>query len=122
MPCCKWAGVIDMKNSINDDGSPTVVIALEGRLDIRGAEVVDMPLAALSGGKQNVLIDMSDVSFLSSIGMRHLVSATKSLARRGGRLVLINPQDMIVEVLDTAGLTAMIHIAGTEAEARAMVR
>jgi len=113
--------VIDMKISINDDGSPTVVIALEGRLDIRGAEVVDMPLAALSGGKQNVLIHMSDVSFLSSIGMRHLVSATKSLARRGGRLVLINPQDMIVEVLDTAGLTAMIHIAGTEAEARAMV-
>ena len=53
-----------------------------------------MPLATLSGAKQNVMIDMSQVSFLASIEIRHLVSATKTLARRGGQLILISSQGL----------------------------
>ncbi len=80
-----------------------------------------MPLATLSGAKQNVLIDMSQVSFLASIGIRHLVSATKTLARKGGQLILIGSQNVVGEVITTAGLASMIRMVGSEDEARAML-
>jgi anti-anti-sigma factor len=107
-----------MEVKITEEGS-TANVALIGRLDIQGAEAVAMPLAALSGSKQNILLDMSQVSFLASIGIRHLVSATKALARRGGQLILVAPQEMVREVITTAGLASMIPMVGSESEARA---
>jgi hypothetical protein len=69
-----------MQITVNDEGQ-TAHVALVGRLDIKGAEVIDMPLATLSGAKQNILIDMSQVSFLASIGIRHR-SATRRCTTR----------------------------------------
>jgi len=109
-----------MQISIDDEGNDASV-ALVGRLDIQGAEAVAMPLATLSGAKQNILIDMSQVTFLASIGIRHLVSATKALSRRGGQLILIGATDVVREVLTTAGLASMIRMVGSETEARAML-
>jgi len=109
-----------MQISINDEGQ-TAQVALVGRLDIQGAEAVAMPLAALSGAKQNILIDMSQVSFLASIGIRHLVSATKAVSRRGGRVILVGPQEVVREVLTTAGLATLLPMVASESEARAML-
>lgn len=109
-----------MQISIDDEGQ-NARVALVGRLDIQGAETVAMPLATLSGAKQNILLDVSEVSFLASIGIRHLVSATKALSRKGGQLILIGPQDVVREVLTTAGLASMIPMVGNETEARAML-
>jgi stage II sporulation protein AA (anti-sigma F factor antagonist) len=103
-----------------DDGA-TARVALTGRLDIAGAEVVALPLATLAGAKQGLIIDMSGVSFLASIGIRHLVSAAKTLSRRGGRLVLLNPASLVTEVLATSGLTDLLPIVTSEAAARAAV-
>jgi anti-sigma B factor antagonist len=105
-----------------DTGSgSTARIALTGRLDIQGAEVVSMPLATLSGAKQNVVIDMSGVSFIASIGIRHLVSASKALMRRGGKLVLLNASAPVYEVLQTAGITDLIATAKSEDEVRSLI-
>jgi anti-anti-sigma factor len=107
-----------MEVKIADEGS-TAHVALIGRLDIQGAEAVAMPLATLAGSKQNVVLDMSQVNFLASIGMRHLVSATKALGRRGGQLIIVAPQDVVREVITTAGLASMIPMVTNEDEARA---
>lgn len=104
-----------------DDNDAIARVSLIGKLDIQGAEVVALPLATLSGGKQNVLIDMSGVTFIASIGIRHLVSAAKTLSRRGGQLILISPTEVVVNVLTTAGITAMIPTVASENEARAMI-
>ena len=105
-----------------DNGSgSTARIALTGKLDILGAEKVAIPLATLSGGKQYVVIDMSGVSFLASIGIRHLVSASKALARRGGRLVLLKPTEPVFEVLKTSGITDLIATTMSEDEVQSLV-
>jgi len=105
-----------------DSGSgSTARIALTGRLDIQGAETVALPLAALSGAKQNVVIDMSGVSFIASIGIRHLVSASKALTRRGGRLVLLNLTAPVREVLEMAGIIDMVSTASSEEQVRALI-
>ena len=66
----------------------TARVSLTGKLDILGAEDIGLPLATLSGRKQNILLDLSGVTFLASIGIRHLVTAAKAVSRRGGQLII----------------------------------
>jgi anti-anti-sigma factor len=98
-------------------GSAGARVALSGRLDIAGAEVVALPLATLAGAKRGLIIDMSGVSFIASIGIRHLVSAAKAQSRRGGRLVLLKPNSLVMDVLTASGLTNLLPIVHSEAEA-----
>jgi anti-anti-sigma factor len=100
-----------------DGEGMTTTVVLTGKLDITGAEVIALPLATLSGVKRGLIIDMSGVSFISSIGIRHLVSAAKALARRNGRLVLLSPTELVTEVLTTSGLTDLLPIVHSDFEA-----
>ena len=105
----------------SEDRGATARVVLTGRLDIVGAEVIALPLATLAGAKQNLIVDMSGVSFLASIGIRHLVSAAKVVSRRGGRLVLLNPTEVVEEVLISSGLTNMLPIVRSDSEADAAI-
>jgi anti-anti-sigma factor len=50
-----------------------------------------------------------------------LVSAAKVVSRRGGRLVLLNPTEMVAEVLATSGLTDLLPIVRSDSEADAVI-
>ena len=106
-----------MQITIVDDAGPTPKVVLSGKLDIAGAETIALPLATLAGSKNGLLIDMAGVSFLASIGIRHLVAASKALGRRGGRLLLLNPSPMVTDVLTTSGVVELMPIVHSEAEA-----
>jgi len=110
-----------MQFTISNDAGTTAKIGLVGKLDIAGAEVIALPLATLAGGKKGVVVDLSGVTFLSSIGVRHLVSATKTLARKGGKLVLLNPTDAVRDVLVTSGVTDLMPIVATESAAYELI-
>jgi anti-anti-sigma factor len=96
-----------MQIDIRDDGTSATIV-LNGRLDIAGAEAVALPLAALSGAKDELFVDMAAVSFVASIGLRHLVIASKAVSRRGGRLVLLAPNEVVLEVITTSGLSDLL--------------
>lgn len=98
-----------MQIQISDAGS-TATVTMVGRLDISGAEAVALPLATLSGSKSGLIIDMAGVTFVASIGLRHLVAAAKAVGRRGGRLVLLNPNAAVAEVITTSGLADLLLI------------
>lgn len=108
-----------MQITIVDATGNTAKVVLNGKLDIAGAEKIALPLATLAGDKSGVLLDMSEVTFLASIGIRHLVMASKALARRGGRLVLLNPTPLVTDVLTTSGVVELMAIARSDAEASA---
>jgi anti-anti-sigma factor len=110
-----------MQFTISDHAGTTAKIGLVGKLDIAGAEVIALPLATLAGGKKGVVVDLSGVTFLASIGIRHLVSATKALARKGGKLVLVSPTDAVREVLVTSGVTDLMPIVATESAAYELI-
>jgi anti-anti-sigma factor len=110
-----------MQITISNDTGPTAKVALVGKLDIAGAEVVALPLATLAGGKTGVIVDLAGVTFVASIGLRHLVLASKAVSRRGGKLVLVNPTDLVRDALVTSGLADMMPIVATESEAYALL-
>lgn len=86
------------------DGSIPVV-RLAGRFDGFGATEFDKSTNQLRAGDCAFwVVDLGAVEYLSSAGIRSLVSAEKALRAVGGRLVLVGMNAMLEEVLDTTGL------------------
>jgi anti-anti-sigma factor len=78
-------------------------IALSGRLDIPGTDEIATKFAALSAtGKRRVVVDLTGISFLSSIGIRALLSSAKALLQKDGRMVLFVGGKLIPMFADPA--------------------
>ena len=110
-----------MHITVSDFGAAGKRVTLTGKLDIAGADKLDLPLAAIAGERQSVVVDMGD-DFIASIGIRHLVMAAKAIARGNGRFVLLNPTPMVTDVLTTSGLLQILPIVRSEDEARAALQ
>ena len=108
-----------MKITISDLDNAIKKVTLVGKLDIVGAEVIGLPLAAAAGSRRNIIVDMTRVDFIASIGIRQLVIAAKAVARGAGKLVLLAPTPMVAEVMVVSGLEEILPIVQTEDEARA---
>jgi anti-anti-sigma factor len=94
-------------------------VNLSGRLDVLGAQAIDMKFTALTATqKAHVLVDMSEVSFLASLGMRTLLSSAKALSNRGGHMVLYKPQPNVLDVLETSGISSLIPVCNDLEEAK----
>jgi anti-sigma B factor antagonist len=104
------------------EGDGFVRVRMAGKLDILGAEKVGLPLATLSSVHRAVVVDIAEVSFIASIAIRHFVLAAKTLGRRRGQLVLLAPTPEVEEVLATMGVTDLLPIARSEAEAQELLR
>ena len=86
-------------------------ITLTGRLDVQGASAIDNQFAfAVTTTRTPVLVELSGVEFIASIGMRLLLMNAKSLHTRGGRLVLCKPLPLVNEALTTAGIDLLIPV------------
>jgi anti-anti-sigma factor len=57
-----------------------------------------------------MLVDLSEVDFLASIGIRLLTLTAKSVASRGGKMALVNPIPDVEQVLDVTGIPGIIPI------------
>jgi len=73
-------------------GREITKITLSGRWDIDGALKIDGPFMDIVKEKKFVAVDLSDVAFLASLGMRRLVSGAKASWEHGGRVVLLKPR------------------------------
>jgi len=91
------------------DGGITRVL-LDGRLDIQGAAAIDLRMNVLAGSSKSLLIDLTNVSFLGSMGLRSIVLPAQALQRRGGKMALLNPVPMVEEVLKASNIDQIIPI------------
>lgn len=110
-----------MKITISEFGGIGKKVTLVGKLDITGAETIDLPLATIAGTRTSIVVDMMGVDFIASIGIRHLVMAAKAVARGAGKLVLLDPTPLVTDVLVTSGLEDFLPIVRSEDEARALL-
>jgi len=110
-----------MEITVSDFGPEAKKVVLVGKLDIAGAQRIELPMATVSGSRCNVVVDMVGVDFIASIGIRHLVIAAKAVARSSRKLVLLCPTALVTEVLVTSGLQDLLPIARSEDEARAIL-
>lgn len=96
-------------------------VKLVGSLDIAGADKLGMPLSVIAGSREKVIVDLSGVGFLASIGIRVLVTTARTLQRRGGQLVVYSPSAEAHRVMLSTGVDRLFPIEATEADATARV-
>ena len=100
-----------MRLQYSDLDSNTRLIKLSGALDINGVRDVEVDFVRLCAAeKVCVLVDLSKVNYISSIGIPLLVNSAKSLARQGGKMALLHPQKAVENVLDLTGIALIIPI------------
>ena len=92
---------------------------LVGRMDIEGAAKVDLRFSALAGSPYGLVVDLADVSFLASMGIRTLMLCARSLGARGKRLALAAPQANVEKVLRASGVDEVMTIFQDTASAAA---
>ncbi len=98
----------------------TCVIALSGRLDIIGTGEIETRFAGYcSVNECRVLVDLSGVDFMASIGIRMLVLNAKSVASRSGRVFILNPTENVRHILDISRIPPIIPIFDSLESARA---
>ena len=85
-------------------------VLLDGRLDIQGAAAIDLRMNVLAGSSKFLLVDLSNVSFLGSMGLRSIVVPAQAVRRRGGKVALFSPVPMVEEVLKASNINEIIPI------------
>ncbi len=87
------------------------LIHLIGSLDIAGVGQIEIRFTGYCAGERpRIIVDLSEVDFMSSIGIRMLMLTAKSVATRGGKMVLLNPNPDVRSVLEITGIPAIIPI------------
>lgn len=80
-----------------------------GKLDIVGAGQIETRFTGYCAGeKARVVVDLSQVDFLASIGIRLFMLTAKSMASRDGKMVLLNPVPDVQRVLEITGIPSII--------------
>lgn len=104
------------------DGN-VVVVRLSGRLDSSAAPGAEEQLTtAVAGDAPRVAIDMSQLTYVSSAGLRVLLVAAKKVQQQKGKLALGGLADNVREVFAATGFDTIITIAADAAAAVAAVR
>jgi anti-anti-sigma factor len=87
------------------------VVTVSGRVDSNTAPAFEQALkGVIEGGQRNVILELSEVEFMSSAGLRGMVSSLKACKSRGGDLAVANPSKRVVEVMQLAGLTSLFPV------------
>jgi anti-anti-sigma factor len=82
-----------------------------GRLDAATAAAHEKSIKELLVGEVNsIAIDLSEVDFLSSAGLRVLLVAAKAAQTKGGKVVLVSPKPAVLEVLEVTGFDKLVQI------------
>jgi anti-anti-sigma factor len=111
-----------MELTVHDLDPGILQISLSGRLDVNGTQQIDLKFTALTATrKAQILVDLANVTFIASLGIRTLISNAKAQKARGGRMVLYQPTDQVEQVLRATGIDTIIPIAHEMEAARALL-
>ncbi len=96
------------------------VVTFAGRIDAATAPILERSVRkAIAEGSHHIIVDLHDVTFLSSSGLRALLLLARELRRKGGDLVLCSLQPQVAEVFRLTGFDQIFRLHHTREEAAA---
>lgn len=98
------------------------LIHLSGRMDTAGAAAVDSKMTAIAETHRVVVIDLTQVDYLASMGIRALTLSAVTIANRGGRIACFGANKNVTRVLETSGVVNFLPIVGDLEMATASVK
>jgi len=107
---------VELKLTELDNG--TRKVSIHGRLDTSGVGSIETRfIAATASSGKNTIVDLSDVPYLTSMGIRMLIVAAKAAKGKNAKIVLFGVQGLVREVFDHVSLGHVIPIASDEKHA-----
>lgn len=88
------------------------LVAPEGRVDAASSPALEAQLETLlAQGESRIVVDMANVSYIASSGLKVLLAAFRQTRQREGQLVLCNPQPKVASILEMVGFDQVFPIA-----------
>ena len=101
-----------------DRKADAVILVLSGKLDATTAKTFeDRILGVINSGTQRLVVDLSQLDYVSSSGLRVFILAAKRLQTVDGKIVLCSMKDHVRQVFDLAGFSSILSIYGSRDEA-----
>ncbi|MCB1111869.1 MAG: STAS domain-containing protein [Chlamydiales bacterium] len=95
-----------------------LILRVKGRLDAISSPGTEKKVFdCINNGQHNLLLDFTEVDYLSSAGMRMLLSTTKKLKTLSGKLVVSNVNTNVMDVLKMSGFDHVLEISPNEEDA-----
>ncbi len=111
-----------MQLDIIETGDRLTRLALCGRLDTESVNQIEARFTALTvSGQKHAVVDVSDVPYLASMGIRMLVAVAKAMRRHNYKLVLLAPQPLVLDVLRMAGMDTIVDVAQDDSQVQRLL-
>jgi len=108
-------GVVEVKEEERGD---VLVLRIRGRLDAISSPATEKKVfESINNGQTKLLLDFAGVAYLSSAGMRMLLSTTKKLKTLSGKLIVCSISPNVMDVLKMSGFDHVLELTNTEEEA-----
>lgn len=88
----------------------TALLAIEGKITVNASPELQVAVNKLPDTICNLNIDLAEVGYIASAGLRTLIAADKLMTERGGRLHLLHPTPEVMEVFVMTGLADILII------------
>lgn len=98
---------MDIKKTKNDT---TLTLAIEGRIDTTTAPQLEAEVKADIDGVTELYLDFAEVEYISSAGLRVILSAQKTMNRQG-KMVLSHVSEPVMEIFEVTGFSDILTIA-----------
>lgn len=93
----------------------TAILSPKGRIDTTTAPEFDAAIQEVLPGATQLVIDLVDLAYISSAGLRALLAAQKAMSKQG-KMIVRNVNDTIAEIFDVTGFMDILTLENTEAE------
>lgn len=103
-----------VKSEPNDN---VVIVTVTGRVDSATATILDKELEKIVHGNKRIVLDLKDVAYLSSAGVRAIVKMLRNEQKTGGDVKLACMPHIVAETLETVGMMELLKSYSTVEEA-----
>ena len=108
---------LDLEISV-EEIEKKIVMRLVGRIDAATSSTLEKKINAfINEGHLIVILDFSQIDYLSSAGMRLFLAETKKLIEKEGKLIVFGIVDDVMEIIRLAGFEKILNICDFETEA-----
>ena len=84
--------------------------ALEGRLDTVTSPALQDEIQAVTDGLKELVLDFGGLEYVSSAGLRVLLSAQKAMIKQDGTMKVTNVNETIMEIFEVTGFSEILTI------------
>lgn len=92
-------------------------VVLTGALDTQNTEAMALHMSVMAQSRRCLIVDLAEVTMVSSSAIRALIGAAKVTMTRGGKFILSGPSQGVAKVLETTGCDRLMPITTSLNEA-----